>query len=156
MGYWCCLVGFVDLMDLWRSCNPTLEAHSGIQRPLYPAAKLTLKCRHSSNRKIEKECTISTRRRGVTIEYDEWLNALLDVYKFRIAVLREHLSSMSIRSEADECECHLLEWQLSALQESFESLEALGVHGRLREQKEEDRYKVLLIGSDPTIVDNIK
>lgn len=156
MGYWCCLVGYVELIGLRWSCISTLEVHSGIQRPLHPAAKLTLKCRHSLNRKIEKECTISTRKRGVTIEYDEWLNALLDVYKFRIAVLREHLSSMSIRSEADECECHLLEWQLSALQESFESLEALGVQERLREEKEEDKYKVPLIGSDPTIVENIK
>lgn len=63
---------------------------------------------------------------------------------------------MSISSEADGYECHRLEWQLSALQESLEALEALGVQGRLREKKEEDRYKVLLIGSDPTIVDNIK
>ncbi len=146
----------MELMGLWWSCSSTLEDHSGLQRPLYPADKLTLKCRHSSNRKIEKECTILTQKRGVTIEYDEWLNALLDVYKFRIAVLREHLSSMPIRPEADECEYHRLEWQLSALQESLEALEALGVQGRLREQKEEDRYKVLLIGSDPTIVDNIK
>lgn len=107
----------------------------------------SLKCRHSSNRKIQKECTILTQKRGVTIEYDEWLNALSDVYKFRIAVLREHLSSMPIGSEADECEYHRLEWQLSALQESLESLEALGVQERLREQKEEDQYKVPLMGS---------
>ncbi|WP_292352991.1 hypothetical protein [Methanomethylovorans sp. PtaU1.Bin093] len=141
---------------MWWSCSPTAEDHSGIQRPSYPAAKLTLKCRHSSNRKIEKECTISTQKRGVTIEYDEWLNALLDVYKFRIAVLRDHLSSMSMRSEADECEYHRLGWQLSALQESFESLEALGVKGRLREEKKEDQYNIPLMGSDPTVVDNIK
>jgi len=80
----------------------------------------------------------------------------LDVYKFRIAVLRDHLSSMSARSGADECECHRLEWQLSALQESFEALEVLGVQERLREQKEEDQYKFPLMGSNATIVDNIK
>lgn len=78
------------------------------------------------------------------------------MYKFRIAVLREHVSSMSIRSKADECEYHRLEWQLSALQESFESLEALEVQERLREQKKEDQYNVPFIGSDPTMVDNIK
>ncbi len=63
---------------------------------------------------------------------------------------------MSMRSEADECEYHRLEWQLSALQESFESLEALGVKERLREEKEEDHYNVPLMGSNATIVDNIK
>ncbi|AGB49411.1 hypothetical protein Metho_1179 [Methanomethylovorans hollandica DSM 15978] len=81
---------------------------------------------------------------GVTIEYDEWLNALLDVYRFRISILNEHLSSMPVKTKENGSQCHQLECQLLALKEIFSELEARGTQGRTTIENDADQSKITL------------
>lgn len=67
-----------------------------------------------------------THKKGDTIRYDECLHELLDVYEFRIAVINEHVNSMTVKTEADEIECQLLKCQLAALQERVDELKTRG------------------------------
>lgn len=48
------------------------------------------------------------------------------MYEFRIAVINEHVNSITAKTEADEIECQLLKCQLAALQESVDELKARG------------------------------
>lgn len=63
-----------------------------------------------------------TKKNGDTIDFYECLNELLDVYKFRIAVISEHINSMRVKTEADECEYQHLKHQLILFQESYDKL----------------------------------
>jgi len=82
--------------------------------------------------------------RGVTIEYDEWLNALLDVYRFRISILGEYLSSMPVTTKENGSQCHQLECQLLALKEICSELEARGTQGRTTKENDADQSKITL------------
>lgn len=88
-------------------------------------------------------------KNGDTIGYDEWLNELLDVYKFRIAVISERLNSMPVKTEANECEYHLLKCQLASLQESFDELNA-------RENMQRKDNVTPLAQSNSTLAGNVK
>jgi hypothetical protein len=58
-----------------------------------------------------------------TIGYDEWLNDLLDVYRFRIAILSEYVNSMPVKTETDECAYQQVKMQLAAFKETYQELE---------------------------------
>jgi len=94
--------------------------------------------------------TFLTPKRDDTIEYNEWLSGLLDLYKYRINVISERLNSMPVKTKADEYEYYHLKYQLVAFQESFDELQS-------REKDVVERNSIIsLAQSDSNVTENIK